>query len=209
MLATDEKISRFSAPERVVHWLAALCFLYAALTGLAMWSHKLFWLAGVFGGGPVTRMTHPWAGIFFALVLGAMFRHWAQYMRLDEDDRRWLRNSHKYAMHQEEGLPESGRFNAGQKMLFWTQSGFTVLLLVTGVVLWFPMEMPRALRLIAVAVHPLAAIGAIGAIIVHIYMGTAAVPEAFRGMIQGWVRPAWAASHHPKWYKESQRPSGR
>ena len=40
-----------------------------------------------------------------------------------------------------------------------------------------------------------------GGIIVHIYMGTAAVPEAFRGMIQGWVKPGWAASHHPKWYR--------
>lgn len=203
MRATDEKIARFEAGERIVHWLAAICFLYAALTGMALWSHKLYWLAGVFGGGPAARLTHPWAGVFFAGVLALMFRKWARDMKLDAEDRVWLRNSHKYAIHEEEGLPEAGRFNAGQKMLFWTQSGLTVLLVASGVVLWFPETMPRSLRLLAVAVHPLAAIGAIGAIIVHIYMGTAAVPEAFRGMIQGWVRPAWAASHHPKWYRET------
>jgi len=209
MLATDRKIARFDAPERVVHWMAALCFLYSALTGLAMWSHKLYWLAWVFGGGPVVRATHPWVGLLFTLVLGLMFRRWAADMRLDGDDRTWLRNSHRYAVHAEEGLPDSGRFNAGQKMLFWTQSSFTLVLLASGVVLWFPQEMPRALRLLAVLLHPLAAIGAIGAIIVHIYMGTAAVPEAFRGMIQGWVRPGWAAGHHAKWYRETRRRSER
>jgi formate dehydrogenase subunit gamma len=57
-------------------------------------------------------------------------------------------------------------------------------------------------------IHPLAAIAAIGGIIVHIYMGTAAVPEAFRGMIQGWVKPGWAASHHPKWYREMRQRGG-
>ena len=102
----------------------------------------------------------------------------------------------------EEGLPEAGRFNAGQKMLFWTQSSRRCSAVSSGVVLWFPETMPRSLRLAAILIHPIAAIISIGGIIVHIYMGTAAVPEAFRGMIQGWVRPGWAASHHPKWYRE-------
>ena len=65
--------------------------------------------------------------------------------------------------------------------------------------------MPRLLREVAILVHPVAALISIGGLIVHIYMGTAAVPNAFRGMIQGWVTPAWAASHHPKWYHEIRR----
>lgn len=202
---TNSKLPRFDAKERMVHWLAAVSFLYAGLTGLSMWSYKLYWLAWVFGGGVTVRGMHPWGGVLFVLALSAMFRRWAGQMGLDEDDKVWLRNSHKYAMHEEEGLPEPGRFNAGQKMLFWGQSLFAILLLVSGVVLWFPEWMPRTLRLAAVLIHPLAAIGAIGGIIVHIYMGTAAVPEAFRGMIQGWVRPGWALSHHPKWYREITR----
>ena len=180
-------------------------FLYVALTGLALWSHKLYWLAWVFGGGPTVRAMHPWGGVVFVLALALMFRRWASQMKLDADDRRWLRNAHKYATHDESGLPEAGRFNAGQKMLFWLQSMAAILLLASGVVLWFPETMPRALRLAAVLIHPLAAIAAIGGIIIHIYMGTAAVPGAFRGMIQGWVRPGWAASHHPKWYRETQQ----
>ncbi len=202
---TDGRIPRFNFRERAVHWAAALSFLYAALTGLALWSPYLYWLAFVFGGGNATRGGHPWAGVVFAAALGFMFLGWASQMRLDADDRVWLRNMRKYMTHDESGLPEAGRFNAGQKILFWTQSAATLVLLASGVVLWFPESMPRALRLAAVLVHPAAAIASIGGIIVHIYMGTAAVPEAFRGMIQGWVRPGWAASHHPKWHREITR----
>lgn len=207
MRAADarNRIPRFSFTERVIHWAAALSFLYTALTGLALWTPALFWLAYVFGGGAATRAGHPWAGVIFAAAVAFMFRNWSRQMRLDADDRVWLRNAHKYATHDEEGLPEPGRFNAGQKMLFWLQSVSIVLLLASGVVLWWPELMPRGLRLTAVLLHPVVAIISIGGIIIHIYMGTAAVPEAFRGMVQGWVRPGWAASHHPKWYREITR----
>jgi len=202
MPTPSEKLPRFSAKERVIHWLAALSFLYAALTGLSLWTPHLYWIASVFGGGVTVRWGHPWGGTVFALVLGAMFLNWARQMRLDSDDKVWLRNAHKYAVHDEEGLPEPGRFNAGQKMLFWTQSIAVIFLFASGLVLWLPEIMPRALRVAAILIHPVVAIISIGGIILHIYMGTAAVPEAFRGMIQGWVRPGWAASHHPKWYRE-------
>jgi formate dehydrogenase subunit gamma len=200
--ASEEKVARFNFHERSIHWLAALSFLYAALTGLALWSPRLFWLSSIFGGGSTVRGWHPWGGVIFSIALGFMFRNWARQMRLDAEDRAWLRQAYRYAIHDEVGLPEAGRFNAGQKMLFWTQFISTQFLFFSGLVLWFPEAMPRSLRLAAILIHPIAAIISIGGIIVHIYMGTAAVPEAFRGMIQGWVRPSWAASHHPKWYRE-------
>jgi len=198
------RIIRYTNPERVVHWMTALSFLYAALTGLSLWSHKLFWLAAVFGGGSVVRQWHPWGGLVFAVALGVMFRNWASQMKLDAEDRVWLANSRKYAMNQEEGQPEVGRFNAGQKMLFWMQSSFALLLFLSGVILWFPEIMPRTLRLGAVLVHPLAAIGSIGGIILHVYMGTAVVPGTLRGMTRGWVTEGWAKAHHSKWYRETR-----
>ncbi len=205
MEPSETKITRFSVTERIVHWFVALAFLYAALTGLALWSPRLFWLATIFGGGTTVRGWHPWGGVLFALLFALMFRAWRRQMRLDRHDRLWLRQAHRYAMHDESGLPEAGRFNAGQKVLFWTQASSGVLLLASGFVLWWPESMPRALREIAILLHPLAAVISIGGLIIHIYMGTAAVPEAFRGMIQGWVKPGWAASHHPRWYREIRR----
>lgn len=199
--ATTPRVPRFGLAERVVHWAVALSFLYAALSGLALWSPALYPLAAIFGGGPATQAWHPWAGVLFALVLCVMFSGWSRQMRLTAEDRRWLRLAHRYLTHQECGLPEADRFNAGQKCLFWTQAAGAAVLLASGLVLWWPEAAPRTLRLIAILVHPAAAVVAIGGLIVHIYMGAAAVPGALRGMIQGWVSPGWARSHHPAWYR--------
>lgn len=196
------KVERFSFPERVAHWMTALSFLYAALTGLSLWSHHLYWIASVFGGGESVRRWHPWGGVLFALALGLLFRDWAREMKLDEEDRHWLRKAHRYAVHDERGLPEAGRFNAGQKSLFWFQTLVTLALFASGLVLWFPEVTSRGLRLASILVHPFAASLSIAGIILHIYMGTAAVPGAFRGMLHGWVAPDWARAHHPKWFRQ-------
>jgi formate dehydrogenase subunit gamma len=200
--ATEIRIPRFDAYERVMHWMAALSFVYATLTGLAIWSPKLGFVGELLGGGFVIRGTHPWSGVLFTAVIGWMFARWAKGMKLDADDRVWLTRLDKYATHKHSELPESGRFNAGQKMLFWSQVVTALALMATGVVLWFPEWMPRNLRLAAILLHPLAAIGSIGGIIVHIYMGTAAVPQSMRAMLLGWVVPEWARFHHPKWYRQ-------
>jgi formate dehydrogenase subunit gamma len=207
MTRTSE-IQRFTFYERAVHWLAALSFAYAALTGLALWSPRLFWLAAVFGGGETVRSWHPWGGVVFAVILGCMFLSWAKQMRLDGDDRAWLRKAHRYAVNDEEGLPEAGRFNAGQKVLFWLQAIATLLLFVSGIVLWFPEHLSQGSRLAAILAHSVSAVVSVAAIIVHIYMGIAAVPGALRAMVRGRVSSGWAASHHPKWYRD-QAPGQR
>jgi len=198
-----DRMERFSLAERVSHWLVAISFVYAGLSGTALWSRSMWWTAGVLGGGDLIRAWHPIAGVIFSLLLARLFYMWNRVMRLDREDREWLKVGHKYAMHIEEGVPESGRFNAGQKSLFWLQSTSATLLFASGIVLWFPEIMPRTLRLAAVLVHPLAALASLGGIIVHIYMSTLVVPGAVHAMTRGWVTPEWARSHHPKWYRES------
>jgi formate dehydrogenase subunit gamma len=202
MNKTESRLLRFTFRERAIHWGVAAFFLYSAFTGLSLWSPYLYWLSTVFGGGEAVRWGHPWGGVAFVLVLGAMFLNWSRDMRLQAEDKTWLRSAHRYAVHDDSALPEPGRFNAGQKMLFWSQSAAAFLLLGSGAVLWFPEATARELRLAAVLVHPLAAIASIAGVILHIYMATAATPGALRGMIEGWVPPRWAAVHHPKWFKE-------
>jgi len=203
--SAEERLLRFTLRERTLHWTVALSFLYCALSGLSLWTPLLFWLAAVLGGGEAVRWGHPWGGVIFFVALSAIFREWARDMKLDADDWLWLRNVHKYARHEESGLPEPGRFNAGQKTLFWLHSAAAVLLLSSGIVLWLPEVMPRALRLAAILIHPAVAAAFIAGIMLHIYMATVATPGAFRGMIEGWVPPRWAASHHPKWYREASK----
>ncbi len=199
------QIVRFNLVERLVHWTVAISFVYLALTGLALWSPKLYWLAAVFGGGETIRAWHPWAGVIFSVAFGLMFIKWSAQMLLDSDDVRWLKRAHRYAMHDEESVPESGRFNAGQKMMFWLQGLCCLLLLVSGIVLWLPESTSQMWRLVSVVVHPLAALMSMGLIIVHLYMATIATPGSLRSMIRGWVTPAWANSHHRKWYRKITR----
>lgn len=201
---SDPRVIRFSASERVIHWAVALIFLYASLTGLSLWSPRLYWLAAVLGGGATIRGWHPWAGVAFVAVFLVMFFRWHRSMRLDSEDRRWLRMVRQYATHDFRSLPQPGRFNGGQKALFWLQTLNGGLLVATGIALWFPGTMPRTLREIAILIHPAAAVAAIGGLILHVYMGTAATPGAFRSMTQGWVSARWAASHHPRWQRERE-----
>ena len=204
-LVSENRITRFSASERIVHWFIALSFVYVALTGLSMWSPRLFWLSILFGGGTTARSWHPWAGVLFITAFVVMFLSWVSQMKIDRDDRKWLAQSHRYAANDHEGLPEADRFNGGQKVLFWIQVITGFLLLASGIVLWLPDSTSRVLREASILIHPISAVISIAGIIVHIYMGTAAVPKALRGMVYGWVTPGWAATHHAKWYREIRK----
>ncbi|HJO05321.1 MAG TPA: formate dehydrogenase subunit gamma [Acidobacteriota bacterium] len=193
-------MERFSFRERVVHWAVAISFVYVTATGLSLWSHKLLWLSTIFGGGEATRWGHPWGGVAFAVILGVMFVSWARQMRVDDDDRRWLRRAHRYASNDTAGMPESGRFHGGQKMLFWAQTLAALALLGSGLVMWFAGTAPRGLAFAALLIHPIAAVVAIGGIILHVYMAVAAIPGSLRAMTRGSVSAHWAAAHHAKWY---------
>ncbi|HKE15552.1 MAG TPA: hypothetical protein VKB80_11830, partial [Kofleriaceae bacterium] len=48
------------------------------------------------------------------------------------------------------------------------------------------------------------------AIVVHIYLGTAAVPGSFQSMTRGTVTKKYARLNHPRWYRETtgQKSSG-
>lgn len=194
-------IVRYTMSERVVHWVVALSFLYVMFTGLALFWPPFFWLAGVFGSGPVIRVWHPIIGLVFAAALAVMFVRWVKDMFLDGEDRKWLAHVKEYATGEDRGVPEVGRFNAGQKLLFWLQLGSAVLLVLTGVVLWFPAYFGRTVRETSFIVHDLAAIAAIGAVILHIYMGVFVTRGSWQAMTRGTISPRWAEAHHGRWFK--------
>jgi formate dehydrogenase subunit gamma len=195
-------IVRYAFRERVVHWLAAISYVYLLLTGLAFWTPALYWLALVLGGGFLARALHPWAGILFAVVVAWMFTLWRRDMQATPEDRAWRRAMPAYIRNQDDRVPGAGRFNYGQKSLFWLMVWGALALLVSGLVLWFPDAVSRDLRVlreIAVLVHAVAALLTIGGFIVHLYMGLAVVPEGLSAMLHGEVTEEWARHHHPLW----------
>ena len=199
-------IIRYTFAERLVHALAAIVFVYLLLTGLAFWTPGLFWIAEALGGGFLSRLLHPWAGIVFVAFVVWMFVIWKADMRTTDGDRAWRRAIARYARNEDAGVPAVGRFNYGQKMFFWGMLWSTALLLASGVVLWFPDSLPGSasgLRQFAILLHAVSALVAIGLFIVHVYMGVAVVPGSVHAIVHGDVSAEWARHHHRLWADES------
>lgn len=198
-------VLRYTFPERLLHWVAAGSYLYLLGTGLAFWSPWLYWLAAVFGGGQISRMLHPWMGLVFVAAVCYMFAMWAPQMRFEPVDRAWFRALPKYVTNHDDEMPPAGRYNAGQKVLFWSFFYGGLLLLLSGIALWFTESIPwslRWVRYVAVVMHAATALFTIGNFMIHVYMGVFAERGAFGSVIRGDVSLTFAKRYHPGWYKE-------
>jgi formate dehydrogenase subunit gamma len=195
---------RFTLRERVMHWLAGLSYLYLLASGLALFTPLLYWLAAVLGGGPTIRFWHPCVGLVFCAAMLWMHAIWRGEMRTADADREWNRKVKLYIENRDSQLPPVGRFNPGQKQFYWVMWFGMILLLLSGLVMWFPEWVPfgvRGLRPVAVIVHELGALVTIGAFIIHVYMGLFVVPGGFRAIVHGYVSRGWARTHHRLWYE--------
>ena len=209
-LLPNDRVLRYSFNERLMHWVAGVSYVYLLLTGLAFWSPWLFWLAVVLGGGTIARELHPWAGVIFTIAVVWMYTKWGSQMRSTERDREWWRALPHYIRNEDEEVPSEERFNAGQKSLFWGFFWCGIALFLSGLVLWVPHWLPwswRVLRLIAVFVHPVAALLTIALFMIHVYMGTAVERGAFGSVVRGDVSRKWAARYHRAWYEQVARGS--
>jgi formate dehydrogenase subunit gamma len=210
-LLPSGRVLRYSFHERAIHWLVGFSYLYLLLSGLAFWSPWLFWIAIILGGATVARELHPWFGVVFFIGVCLMYSMWGRQMRETPADKKWWASIQHYIRNEDEKMPPADRFNPGQKFLFWGFFINGILLLLTGLILWFPQYIPwnlRVLRLAAVFVHPVCALFTIALFIIHVYMGTAMERGAFGSVIRGDVSRAWANHHHHSWYQQVLREAG-
>jgi len=205
---SGDRILRYTLAERINHWIAGLSYVYCLFTGLAFWSPYMFWLAALAGGGPTARFWHPWVGLVFAISVFWMHQMWRSDMKTTDADQRWSKAMQYYIRNEDENLPPIGRFNYGQKLFFWLMFYGAILLVLSGLGLWFVESIPwsmRWLRYLSVAVHVTAALATIGGFIIHVYMGTAMVRGGFTSIIRGEVTTAWARTHHRLWYEQVRK----
>lgn len=198
-------VLRYSFRERLTHWFAGFSYLYLLLTGLAFWSPWCFWIAAFLGGGQISRTLHPWAGLIFAVSVLFMYGMWSPQMKGTAADKEWWKSVRYYSTNQDDKMPPAGRYNAGQKFLFWGFFWSSLILLATGTILWipqyFPWHSPQTMR-ICVFFHASAALFTIGLFMIHLYMGLFAERGAFGSVIRGDVSIAFAKRYHPGWYEE-------
>ena len=113
---------------RINHWITAVSLILLALSGLALFHPSLYFLTDLFGGGQLTRAIHPWIGV---VLVDQLPRPVLPLLHAQPVEPRrhacGCRTSARCSTTREEGLPELGKYNAGQKLVFWGQS---VLILV-------------------------------------------------------------------------------
>lgn len=201
---TDPSLQRYSLWNRLNHWLVAISFVLLVLSGLPFF-HPFFWsLTGLFGGPTMTRILHPWIGLFMAVMFVILAISFFRESLMRRHDIQWLKQIRDVLSNRADKLPPVGKNNAGQKLVYWIMLGSIALLLITGFLIWQPVvgqAVPITLRRLASMGHAYVAFLAIITLIIHIYSGIW-VKGSFQAMVRGRVSKAWARHHHSLWYEE-------
>ena len=204
-------IQRYTANERSNHWFTAILFILLALSGLAMFHPAMSWLYGLFGGGQWTRILHPFFGVLMFVSFMLLALRMRAHNRFEPGDKEWLSRPGDVLAGREDRLPKVGKYNAGQKLLFFTLVVCMIVLLLSGIVIWrqwFSHLFPIGLIRFSALLHAFFAFVIITAIIVHIYAGMW-VKGSIGAMTRGFVTYGWARKHHPRWFDEVMRKGDR
>lgn len=198
------EVPRYTPGQRANHWLLVVLFILMAASGLAFF-HPAFWFLGhLLGGGPWARILHPFLGVVMFVAFFWLASHFWGENRIETYDRAWRQRLGDVINNRDHNLPEIGKYNYGQKLLFWTLVVTLLLLIVSGILMWRPYfaeYFPITLVRIAAVVHAFSAFVLILAVIVHLYSALW-VKGSIRAMTRGSVSHAWAKHHHPLWYRK-------
>lgn len=195
-------IVRFSAFERFVHWMTATCFVVLALTGLNVTFGKELLLPYL---APETfsafsqwaKYIHNYLSFPFTLGVVIIFLMWIAWNIPTSRDIAWLKAGGGIVGHEH---PPAGRFNAGQKGIYWIVVLGGTAMAASGYLLMFPFYVTDITGMqIAQVVHGVAAVLFVAAMLAHIYIGTIGMEGAFEAMGEGSVDLNWAKQHHSLW----------
>jgi formate dehydrogenase subunit gamma len=196
---------RFNVFERVVHWMTATCFIVLALSGLNITFGKQL-LLPLLGPDAFTawsqwaKYAHNYLSFPFTLGVVLIFLMWIAWNIPSRLDVEWVKEGG--------GLtggshPPAGRFNGGQKMIYWVVVLGGGAVAITGYVLMFPFYGTTVAGMqTAQIVHGVVAVLFVAVMIAHIYIGTVGMEGAFEAMWDGTVDTNWAKEHHSLWAEE-------
>ncbi|WP_353941581.1 cytochrome b/b6 domain-containing protein [Streptomyces sp. HUAS MG91] len=192
-----DRVRRFTPAERWVHRTTA------ALMGLCVASAACLYLpqlAELVGRRALVVTVHEWSGLLLPapFLLGLASRAFradlSRLNRFGRHDRVWLRA----AVRRRPGPRPAGKFNAGQKLWASWLAGAVLVMLGTGLLMWFTHLAPLAWRTGSTFVHDWLAL-ALGIVVAgHIGMAVGD-PESRAGMRTGFVRREWAEREHGEW----------
>jgi formate dehydrogenase subunit gamma len=196
---------RFSAFERLMHWMTATCFILLALSGLNITFGKPL-LLPLIGPDAFTtwsqwaKYVHNYLSFPFTIGVFMILLMWLAWNIPNRVDVEWLKEGGGIVGHKH---PPADRFNAGQKMVYWIVVLGGTAVAVSGYVLMFPFYGTSIAGMqVAEIVHGVVAALFVAAMLGHIYIGTIGMEGAFEGMWDGTVDVNWAREHHRLWLEK-------
>jgi formate dehydrogenase subunit gamma len=199
-------IERFKGVERFAHWLTAICFIILGISGLNISFGKTL-LLPVMGPEAFTafsafgKLSHNFLSFPFVLGVLLMAVLWIRHNIFNAIDMEWFRQGG--GLLQKGVHPPAGKFNGGQKVIFWLVVLGSAALAVSGYILMFPFYVTDIAGMqLAQLVHAIAGILMVAVILSHIYIGSIGMEGAFDAMGSGQVDVNWAREHHSLWVKD-------
>jgi formate dehydrogenase subunit gamma len=206
---TGRQIERFTPVKRMAHWAMGISFAVLGVTGLILTFGKslllpligytLFsWLA------TLGKNLHNFIGPIFAVALVVFIVLFVKDNVPRGYDMQWIVKFGGMLDRSGKTHPPSGKFNAGEKALFWSLVVvLSIALVVTGLVLDFPnFDQTRSTMQTMNVIHMIAGLLAIAMACFHIYLGTIGMKGAYEAMRYGYVDEQWAKEHHEYWYND-------
>ena len=199
------KIQRFTDLQRYTHWTTAILFVILGITGLVLMLGRTF-LLPIFGPkafgtiAQVSKTVHDYLGPLFMISLAVLFVLFVKdnIPSLKTDIQWLLKGGGLFGKH-----ANADKFNAGEKLWFWVASIFGLAVVVSGMVLDFPIfGQTRETMEFYHFIHSISAMVVIVFAFGHIYMGTAALEATFEVMQTGYCDSNWAMEHHDNWYEK-------
>ena len=196
---------RFTQLERLLHWMTATCFIVLAISGLNITFGKPLLLPWI---GPEAftawsqwaKYAHNYLSFPFTFGVVIIFLMWIPWNMPSKVDVQWLKEGGGIVGHRH---PPAGRFNAGQKLVYWLQILAGGALALTGYLLMFPFYGTNIANMqLAEIFHGITAVLFIAIMLGHIYIGTIGMEGAFEGMWDGTVDVNWAKEHHSLWLEQ-------
>lgn len=208
---SGRKVRRFTGFERFSHWLTAVSFVLLGLTGLNITFGKLVLLPVI---GPeafsafaqTAKYVHNFVSFSFVVGLVLIVALWIKDNIPGRVDIDWVKQGGGFIKSKH---APAGRFNAGEKLVFWFALGAGVAVIVSGYLLLFPFYLTNIAGMqIAQVVHAVVAVLFVAVILAHIYIGTLGMEGAFEAMGTGEVDLNWAKEHHDLWLADKLAKEG-
>lgn len=152
MTTTDATpIVRFGSARMIEHHLNALIFALLVTTGL---SQKFYdadlsrWIIGHLGGVDNARLIHRSSGVVFSILCmahiltasaGVFLKRWPATMVITVDDFKHAIHNLRYYFGMVNEPARCGRYDYKQKFEYWGVVVGGLLMITTGILLWFPV----------------------------------------------------------------------